>query len=97
MGELPIDPRPAEPYPICGNDCPQLEWDTRTDRCWCKVADEFLPREDVVCVPWIQRKMTELEDLIRSAGPLYWVNHADHIGAMKWEAKAVKVLGDDPL
>jgi hypothetical protein len=60
MSELEIKPAEAEPFPLCGTDCQQLGYDRARDQYFCKVADEWLPGCDVVCVPFIQRKIERL-------------------------------------
>ena len=60
MNELEIKPSEAEPFPLCGPDCPQLAHDNPRDQDWCGVTDEWLPGCDVVCVPFIQRKIEKL-------------------------------------
>jgi hypothetical protein len=65
MNEFIIDPAPAEPFPLCGMDCPQLGYDKGRDQNFCKVTDEWLPGDDVVCVPFIQRKIAKLNEEIK--------------------------------
>jgi hypothetical protein len=62
---LKIDPAAAEPFPLCGTDCPQLGYNAARDQYFCKVTDEWLPGSDVVCVPFIQRKFAKLYEEIK--------------------------------
>ena len=65
MSEPEIIPSEAEPFPHCGPDCPQLVHDNPRDQDWCGVTDEWLPGCDVVCVPFIQRKIAKLDAEIK--------------------------------
>lgn len=52
------------------------------DKQWAEQSDELDEMYSVI---------QQLEDLIRSADPLYWVVHAEYDAAYEWEKKVEKL------
>ena len=54
-------------HPVCGPNCPQLRHDAPKDKDWCALTDWWLPGEDVVCVPLLDRELDKLTAWIEEA------------------------------